>query len=140
MVLLSAFRLIVKIFACSCLDYFLIVLSSGLTIIEVLYWDLGGVMNAIDSWGSVRTRIFVIFCVSVMWLYFDVNLFIMNVCDTILTGNQHTIVSIMTILRARQLRTHDSAQERARDLFSLPEPPLWLWGHPLGAWGPFPGG
>jgi len=61
----------------------------------------------------------------------------MNLCDTILTGNQHTIVNSMTMLWSRQLRTHDSAQERARDLFSFPEPPLWLWGPPIGCLGLF---
>jgi hypothetical protein len=75
-----------------------------------------------------------------MWLYFDIDLFIMNVYDTILTGNQHTIVSIVTMLWARQLRTHNSAQERARNLFSFPKPPLWLWGPLIGCFGLFPWG
>ena len=83
---------------------------------------------------------FLCFCGSHMWLYFDIDLFIMNVCDTILTGNQRTIVSSMIVLWARQLRTHDSAQERARDLFSFPEPPLWLRGPPIGCLGLFPWG
>jgi hypothetical protein len=78
----------------------------------------------------------VIFCVSDMWPYFDIDLFIMSVCDTILKGNQHTIVSIVTILWARQLKTHVSAQ----DLFSFPEPPLWLWAPPIGCLGLFPWG
>ena len=59
-----------------------------------------------------------------MWLYFDTDLFIMNVCDTILTGTSHSIVSIVTILWARQLRTIDTAQGRARDLFCSPKPPV----------------
>lgn len=75
-----------------------------------------------------------------MWLYFDIDLFIINLCDTILTGNQHTIVSSMTMLWARQPRSHDSAQERTKDLFSFPEPPLWLWGPPIGCLGLFPWG
>jgi len=72
-----------------------------------------------------------------MWPYFDIDLFITNVCDSILTGNQPTIVSVMTMLWARQLRNHDSAQGRAIDLFSFPKPPLWLWGPPIGCLGLF---
>jgi hypothetical protein len=75
-----------------------------------------------------------------MWLYFDIDLFIMNVCDTILIGNQHTTVNVVTMLWTRQLRTHDSGQERARDLSSFPKPPLWLWGPPIRCLGLFPWG
>jgi hypothetical protein len=60
----------------------------------------------------------------------------MNVCNTILTGTQGSIVSIVTMLWVTQLRNHDTAPGRASRLAVGPiHPPC-----PLSVGGSFPGG